>query len=44
MNKETQKAGVVDPDNRVALSDKCAKLCPENAISFPDKAETKKIC
>jgi NAD-dependent dihydropyrimidine dehydrogenase PreA subunit len=37
------KMCVVQPDNCVVLCDKCAELCNEEAITFPDKAETRAL-
>lgn len=37
------KAEVTNPENCVVLCDKCAKFCPQDAISFPDKEETKRL-
>lgn len=37
------KMKVVNPYNCVVLCDKCAQFCVSEAISFPDKEETKKI-
>jgi NAD-dependent dihydropyrimidine dehydrogenase PreA subunit len=34
---------VVAPLQCVVLCDKCALTCPSDAISFPDKAATKKL-
>jgi NAD-dependent dihydropyrimidine dehydrogenase PreA subunit len=43
MNEEEVKAEVAAPDNCVVLCDKCAALCATDAITFPDKGETKKL-
>lgn len=43
MNEEEVKAEVAVPDNCVVLCDKCAALCATDAITFPDKEETKKL-
>ena len=43
MNEEEVKAKVAVPDNCVVLCDKCAAFCDSEAISFPDKEETKKL-
>lgn len=43
INTETGKVEVIDPENCVVLCDKCTAFCPVNAISFPDKLETKEL-
>lgn len=43
LNEETGKMEVAEPDNCVVLCDKCAGFCPQDAISFPDKEETKRL-
>lgn len=43
MNEQTGKVEVVNPDNCVVLCDKCARFCPQEAISFPDKEATKRL-
>lgn len=43
LKSEIEKAEVVNPDNCVVLCDKCAGFCPNDAITFPDKEETKKL-
>lgn len=37
------KMRVAQPDNCVVLCDKCAALCTEDAITFPDKADTRAL-
>jgi NAD-dependent dihydropyrimidine dehydrogenase PreA subunit len=41
LNEQENKVEVVNPLNCVVLCDKCAGFCPQQAISFPDKAEIK---
>jgi NAD-dependent dihydropyrimidine dehydrogenase PreA subunit len=43
LNEETGKVEVADPANCVVLCDKCAGFCAQEAISFPDKEEIKKL-
>jgi NAD-dependent dihydropyrimidine dehydrogenase PreA subunit len=43
LNEETNTMEIADPDNCVVLCDKCAGFCPVEAISFPDKEETKRL-
>jgi len=43
MNEETEKAEVKEPNNCVVMCDKCAGFCEQEAISFPDKEETKRL-
>ncbi|MGC8854933.1 MAG: 4Fe-4S dicluster domain-containing protein [Halothiobacillaceae bacterium] len=43
LNEDEMKMEVVSPENCVVLCDKCAALCPTEAITFPDKGETKKL-
>jgi len=43
MNEESGKVEVDEPDNCVVMCDKCAGFCSQEAISFPDKEETKRI-
>lgn len=43
LNEETNTMEVADPNNCVVLCDKCAGFCPVEAISFPDKEETKRL-
>lgn len=35
------KIAVTNPEMCVVLCDKCAGFCPNEAISFPDREETK---
>lgn len=42
-SESTSQVNVKVPTNCVVLCDKCAKLCPVEAISFPDKDETQKL-
>ena len=37
------KMKVAHPENCVVLCDKCAGFCPNEAIHFPDKKETKEL-
>jgi len=37
------KMRVAQPDNCVVLCDKCAAMCNEDAITFPDKAEMRSL-
>jgi NAD-dependent dihydropyrimidine dehydrogenase PreA subunit len=41
LDEQENKMHVVNPENCVVLCDKCAGFCPQNAISFPDKAQFK---
>ena len=43
LNEESEKAEVAAPGNCVVLCDKCAAFCAREAISFPDKGETKRL-
>ncbi len=43
LNEDEGKMTVVAPENCVVLCDKCGPLCPTEAISFPDKEETKRL-
>lgn len=43
INEETGKAEVGEPDNCVVLCDKCRGFCTVEAISFPEKEETKRL-
>lgn len=43
LNEESEKAEVADPGNCVVLCDKCAVFCAQGAITFPDKAATKRL-
>lgn len=43
LNEAQEKMEVAQPDNCVVLCDKCAAFCPQEAISFPDKDETKRL-
>lgn len=43
MNEETDKVEVGEPNNCVVLCDKCKGFCPAEAITFPDKEETKRL-
>lgn len=40
LQEETGRVLVANPMNCVVLCDKCALLCPAEAITFPDKKET----
>jgi len=41
MNEAMNIVEIADPNNCVVLCDKCAGFCPVEAITFPDKKETK---
>lgn len=43
MNESTGKVEVANPNNCVVLCDKCKGFCEVEAISFPDKEETKRL-
>lgn len=43
LDAEIGKIVVAEPDNCVVLCDKCAGFCAQEAISFPDKEETKRL-
>ncbi|OPY91742.1 MAG: NADH-plastoquinone oxidoreductase subunit [Syntrophaceae bacterium PtaU1.Bin231] len=43
MNEEAERMEIADPNNCVVLCDKCAEFCPVEAITFPDKEETKQL-
>jgi NAD-dependent dihydropyrimidine dehydrogenase PreA subunit len=43
LDADLNKMRVAVPDNCVVLCDKCAALCNEQAITFPDKAETRAL-
>ena len=43
LNEAENKMTVANPLNCVVLCDKCAGFCPEEAITFPDKDEFKKV-
>lgn len=43
LDEDEGKMTVAVPDNCVVLCDKCGPSCPTEAISFPDKEETKKL-
>lgn len=43
LSASSGKVKVVDPMNCVVLCDKCAQLCPVQAITFPDKDATQKL-
>jgi len=43
LNEEKDVVEVAVPLNCVVLCDKCAGSCPAEAISFPDKKETKEL-
>ena len=43
LNEESEKVEVAEADNCVVLCDKCAAFCPQDAISFPDKEEMKRL-
>jgi NAD-dependent dihydropyrimidine dehydrogenase PreA subunit len=43
LNEEAKRMEVANPNNCVVLCDKCAGFCPQDAITFPDKNEFKKV-
>lgn len=43
LNEDEGKVEVANPDNCVILCDKCAGFCDQEAISFPDKEEIKRL-
>lgn len=43
MNEEAGKVEVAEPENCVVLCDKCSGFCPQDAITFPDKEEMKRL-
>ena len=43
LDEAAGKMRVADADNCVVLCDKCAALCNEDAITFPDKAEMRAL-
>ncbi len=43
LDEDEGKMRVATPDNCVVLCDKCGPLCATDAITFPDKEETKKL-
>ncbi|MCX6645311.1 MAG: ferredoxin family protein [bacterium] len=43
LNEESKTVEVSNPSNCVVLCDKCAGFCKVEAISFPDKEETKRL-
>jgi NAD-dependent dihydropyrimidine dehydrogenase PreA subunit len=43
LNEVEKQMVVANPTNCVVLCDKCAGFCPEDAITFPNKAEFKKL-
>jgi len=43
LDENKGKMVVAEPENCVVLCDKCADFCATEAISFPDKEETKKL-
>lgn len=43
LNEAVKKVEVREPNNCVVLCDKCAGFCSQDAISFPDKAEMKRL-
>jgi NAD-dependent dihydropyrimidine dehydrogenase PreA subunit len=43
LNEAENKMEVATPTNCVVLCDKCAAICPQEAITFPDKTEFKKL-
>jgi NAD-dependent dihydropyrimidine dehydrogenase PreA subunit len=43
LDEATNKMTVAQPLRCVVLCDKCATTCPQEAISFPDKAQFKEV-
>ncbi len=43
LDEAAGKMKVANPNNCVVLCDKCAPFCKQEAISFPDKQETKRL-
>ncbi len=43
LNEAENKMEVANPQNCVVLCDKCAGFCPQEAITFPDKEQFKKV-
>jgi len=43
LNEAENKMEVAHPSNCVVLCDKCAGFCPQEAITFPDQTEFKKL-
>lgn len=43
MYEEADKVEVGEPYNCVVMCDKCAAFCIQDAISFPDKKEIKRL-
>jgi NAD-dependent dihydropyrimidine dehydrogenase PreA subunit len=43
LNETTNKIEVAHPLHCVVLCDKCAAVCPQEAISFPDKTQFKQF-
>lgn len=43
LNEEANQMEVANPNNCGVLCDKCAGFCPQEAITFPDKEEFKKV-
>lgn len=43
LDEDEAKMKVAAPDNCVVLCDKCGSSCAAEAITFPDKEETKKV-
>ncbi|MCL4845126.1 MAG: ferredoxin family protein [Acidobacteria bacterium] len=43
LDEVEEKMRVAAPDNCVVLCDKCAALCATDAITFPDKGETRAL-
>ncbi len=43
LDEDEGKIKVAAPDNCVVLCDKCGPSCATEAISFPDKDETKRV-
>ena len=43
LDEAAGKMNVANPNNCVVLCDKCAVFCRQEAITFPDKQETKKL-
>ncbi len=43
LDEAEQKVAVANPMNCVVLCNRCAASCPNDAITFPDREETKRF-
>jgi NAD-dependent dihydropyrimidine dehydrogenase PreA subunit len=43
LNETEGKVEVANPQSCVVLCDKCGPTCPNDAISFPDREQTKRL-